>query len=262
MTGRHGCGCRQRTTGRGAAPASRRGGPGAVQPRRHAGGDGVERRNRAGLGRADGEGAGAPFEHEDRVMSVGFDPTGQRVVTTSADRTARLWRIAPDTGQRAGNGGSEGRPRDRRARHRMGTRRPGGRQPRGGRPSLLPRTRRTAKEGPRRGGSCAMINGPTPRARWCRRPSARTDAGWRRRRMTTRGASGMPRRARLWLTRYGTRIRCAGWNSVPREPGWSPRRGIARRGSGTPRRVIRWGRPCGIWIGCAPPASARTACAS
>jgi WD40 repeat protein len=39
------------------------------------------------------------FHHDDRVWSVAFSPDGKRVVTGSADRTARLWDVA--TGARA-----------------------------------------------------------------------------------------------------------------------------------------------------------------
>jgi WD40 repeat protein len=33
--------------------------------------------------------------HEDRVLSAVFDPCGARVLTASADHTARLWRVFP-----------------------------------------------------------------------------------------------------------------------------------------------------------------------
>jgi type II secretory pathway pseudopilin PulG len=39
-----------------------------------------------------------PLQHQDMVRAAAFDPTGERVVTASADQTARIW-SAPPTGQ-------------------------------------------------------------------------------------------------------------------------------------------------------------------
>jgi WD40 repeat protein len=39
-----------------------------------------------------------PLQHADKVVAAAFDPKGERVVTVSVDKTARIWR-APPTGK-------------------------------------------------------------------------------------------------------------------------------------------------------------------
>jgi WD40 repeat protein len=45
-----------------------------------------------------GEPIGKPLQHDDSVLAVAFNRTGELVVTASADKTVRIWR-APPTGQ-------------------------------------------------------------------------------------------------------------------------------------------------------------------
>jgi WD40 repeat protein len=38
---------------------------------------------------------GQPLQHKDLVLSASFSPDGGRLVTASADKTARLWKAPP-----------------------------------------------------------------------------------------------------------------------------------------------------------------------
>ena len=40
-----------------------------------------------------GEPIGKPLQHEDKVNCAAFDPSGERVVTASDDKTARIWDV-------------------------------------------------------------------------------------------------------------------------------------------------------------------------
>jgi WD40 repeat protein len=77
---------------------------------------------------ADAE-TGEPLSHEDGVWAAAFSPDGERIVTASADKTARLWDA--ETGEQIG-----GRPAWRRAEFCRPTPRRAGTSPK----SLLRRT--------------------------------------------------------------------------------------------------------------------------
>ena len=40
-----------------------------------------------------------PLQHDDHVLAATFDATGERVVTASSDKTARIWDAPPAVGQ-------------------------------------------------------------------------------------------------------------------------------------------------------------------
>ena len=75
-----------------APRASRQGPSGGVQPRRRARGHRERRQDRAGVGR-DGPARRSPSPslHQGEVRAAAFSPDGARVVTASADGTARVW---------------------------------------------------------------------------------------------------------------------------------------------------------------------------
>ena len=201
---------------------------GGVQRRRHARGDGVSRQHGAGVGRADGAAGGrAARSMQDAVVSAAFSPDGTRVVTASADNTARVWDAR--TGQPVGAPLQHADSSRRRRSARDGTR------------VVTASADKTARVWDARTGQ--PVGAPLQHgddvmsAAFSSRRHARGDGvgGQARRGCGTRG------RGSRWARRSSTQ-RSGRRRSAPTARAWSRRQTTTRRGCGTRGRGSRWAR--------------------